>query len=106
MRRHFAAERLRPAANFATISSGLYRFLAIAVLLDVVKSDHFMGADQNIKIHYEPGEAPGLPGVRRASRRMRSNTVSFPASILDDLPHAKLGTEWAASPRLQSGRGG
>src|SRR5262249_48129006 len=32
--------------NFATISSGLYRFLAIAVLLDVdtyLKSDHFVG---------------------------------------------------------------
>src|SRR5262245_63641717 len=32
--------------NFATISSGLYRFLAIAVLLDVetyFKSDHFVG---------------------------------------------------------------
>jgi hypothetical protein len=27
-----------------------------------------LGADQNIKIHYEPGEAPGLPGVRRAVR--------------------------------------
>jgi hypothetical protein len=32
----------------ATISSGLYRFLAIAVLLDVetyLKSDHLLGAD-------------------------------------------------------------
>ena len=28
-----------------------------------------LGADQNIKIHYEPGEAPGLPGVSRAVRR-------------------------------------
>ena len=47
-RRHFAAERLRPAV---TISSGLYGFLAIAVFLDVetyLKSDHFIGASKSI----------------------------------------------------------
>src|SRR5262245_35544653 len=38
--------RTSTCRNFATISSGLYRFLAIAVLLDVetyLKSDHFVG---------------------------------------------------------------
>src|SRR5262245_36941476 len=40
--------RTSTCRNFATISSGLYRFLAIAVLLDVetyLKSDHFVGGE-------------------------------------------------------------
>src|SRR5262249_42502528 len=46
--------RTSTCRNFATISSGLYRFLAIAVLLDVetyLKSDHFVGGVSVSSLH-------------------------------------------------------
>src|SRR5262245_34583722 len=51
--------RTSTCRNLATISSGLYRFLAIAVLLDVetyLKSDHFVGGESLQVISSSPGE--------------------------------------------------
>src|SRR5262245_57780160 len=48
--------RTSTCRNFATISSGLYRFLAIAVLLDVetyLKSDHFVGGGSR-RVGFKP----------------------------------------------------
>src|SRR5262245_14383654 len=51
--------RTSTCLNFATISSGLYRFLAIAVLLDVetyLKSDHFVGGGST-SFHHLSGDS-------------------------------------------------
>src|SRR5215510_11861055 len=61
--------RTSTCLNFATISSGLYRFLAIAVLLDVetyLKSDHFVGGGSPLKSLFGRrlhGGLPSLPGL-------------------------------------------
>src|SRR5262245_28474613 len=85
--------RTSTCRNFATISSGLYRFLAIAVLLDVetyLKSDHFVGGGSQDQRHFEPhcarrssparGQRVGIsergPNTRRNSRWRRTIGVN------------------------------
>src|SRR5262249_58590463 len=56
--------RTSPCRNFATISSGLYRFLTIAVLLDAktyLKSDHFNGGGSLIMAVGPNGDPKGRP---------------------------------------------
>src|SRR5262249_48483131 len=60
-----------PCRNFATISQCIASLPSQPSLMSRHTSSRTtsLGADQDIKIHYEPGEAPGLPGrtvVRRA----------------------------------------
>src|SRR5262245_43174559 len=64
--------RTSTCLNFATISSGLYRFLAIAVLLDVetyLKSDHFVGGGSLPAPSFSASSWRTLPSRPRASAR-------------------------------------
>src|SRR5262245_10543026 len=74
--------RTSTCVNFATISSGLYRFLAIAVLLDVetyLKSDHFVGGGSR-PVRWVNGESTMPRQNKRisASDRTRRPTFSWP----------------------------
>ena len=59
---------LSRADRHASWLAGLVMLSKPAAASPLTSKEIEPGADQNIKIHYEPGEAPGLPGVRRAVR--------------------------------------
>src|SRR5262245_18625138 len=75
--------------NFATISSGLYRFLAIAVLLDVdtyLKSDHFVGGGSWLIAYFPPILGLGIDNIRGRIADLRELGFSDPVQMITSGP--------------------